>query len=246
MIKYNHIVIALAFLAVFSFSCDKDSKCLKTSGDNTSEIRTISSNFEVVELNDKINLYIKQDSVVSLRVEAGANLLPLITTEVSNNLLKIKSDNRCDFLRSYDKAINVFLSVPNLKKITYNGYGAINTVNTLTFPELVLEANKATGSIKMALITDYLKVLQHTGPADFTFYGSSKKTYLYTIGNGWFHFENFESDEVHVNTSGTGDVIVNAKSNLLVELYAIGNVYYYGNPTLTITNHTGSGEVKKR
>jgi len=98
----------------------------------------------------------------------------------------------------------------------------------------------------MALITDYLKVLQHTGPADFTFYGSSKKTYLYTIGNGWFHFENFESDEVHVNTSGTGDVIVNAKSNLLVELYAIGNVYYYGNPTLTITNHTGSGEVKKR
>lgn len=246
MIKNTNIFIALAFLAAVSFSCDKESKCVKSSGNDVVEERTISSSFETIELNNKINLYIKQDSVFSFKVQAGSNLLPLITTEVAGNQLTIKSDNKCSFLRSYDRAINVFLSTPNLKKIVYKGQGNIYSGNMLTFPDFTIEADKATGSVNMGLTTDYLRILQHTGPADFTFVGSSKKTYLYTNGNGWYHFENFSSDDAHVNTSGTGNVILKANNSLLVELYAIGNVYYYGSPTLTISNQTGTGEVKKR
>lgn len=227
-------------------SCDKENSCVKTSGNNVVEDRTVSPSFENIELNDKINLIIRQDSVFSLKVEAGANLMPLITTEVANNQLVIKSDNRCDFLRSYDVPINVFLSTPNIKKITYKGQGNVSSSNTLTYPDFMIESDKGTGSFNLSLTTNNLKILQHTGPADFTVVGSAKYTYLYTNGNGWFHFENFSSDEAQVNTSGTGDVILKANNSLLVELYAIGNVYYYGNPALTISHHTGSGEVKKK
>lgn len=239
-------MLNLVSLTVVLFSCDKENTCVKTSGNNTTENRSISQQFDIIELDSKINLILRQDSVVSLQVEAGANLLPLITTAVSSNQLIIKSDNKCDFLREYNKPINVYLSIPNLKKITYKGQGNISSANTLNFPSLEIESNKGTGSINLALVTDNLKILEHTGPADFTFIGSSQNTYLYTNGNGWFHFENFNSDYVQVNTSGTGDVIVKANNSLLVELYAIGNVYYYGNPTLTVSQHTGSGEIKKR
>lgn len=245
MIRNTNIFIALFFLAAFSFSCDKENKCLKTSGNNTIEERTISSNFETIELNNKINLVIKQDSIFSIKVEAGANLLPLITTEVVGNQLIIKSDNKCSFLRSYNKAINVFLSTPNLKKINYKGQGNIYSGNMLSFPDFTIEANKATGSVKMGLTTNYLRILQHTGPADFTFVGSANDTYLYSLGNGWFHFENFSSNNVHVNSGGTGDFLVKANTTLLVELYSIGNVYYFGNPVLTVSKKTGSGEIKK-
>ncbi len=227
-------------------SCDKENTCVKSSGTVVKEARIVDEHFENIELNDKINLIIRQDTVFALNVEAGANLLPLITTEVVNNQLVIKSDNKCSFLRSYDKPINIYLYIKNIKKISIKGQGNITSSNTLLFPEFTIEAFKATGSVQLAIFTDYLKILQHTGPADFTFTGGSKYTYLYTNGNGWFHFENFNSDDAQVNTSGTGDVILKATKTLLVELYAIGNVYYYGNPIVTISQHAGSGEIKKR
>ncbi|MBI2280212.1 MAG: DUF2807 domain-containing protein [Bacteroidetes bacterium] len=239
-------LIILFTIGSLFVSCDKENTCVKTSGDTITEERAVSQSFENIELNDKINLIIRQDSVFSLKVVGGANLMPLITTEVAANQLIIKSDNKCSFLRSYDEPINVFLSVPNLKKITYKGQGNISSGNMLVYPDFTIESDKGTGSINLSLTTNNLRILQHTGPADFTVVGSSKYTYLYTNGNGWFYFENFSSDDTHVNTAGTGDAIVRSNNNLLVELYAIGNVYYYGNPTLTVSHHTGSGEVKKR
>lgn len=243
----NRIKYILILFPVFiAVSCDKENQCIKTAGSETTEIRPISSTIETIELSDKINLYIKQDSLASLKVVGGENMLPLVYTDVNGKNLKIHSNNKCDFLRSYDYNLTVFLTVPNLKKIKYNGQGKIASVNTLVFPEFEIEANKATGSVNLALVTDNLKIMQHTGPSDFTFVGSAKKSYLYSIGNGWFHFENFSSNEVHINSHGTGDIIVQANISLLVELYAIGNVYYYGNPLLTISQHTGSGEIKRR
>lgn len=246
MIKNVQIVVLVLFFASAFLSCDKENKCLKSSGDNTIETRSVDVNFTEVEINNKINLIIKHDSTFSLKVEAGANLLPLITTEVSGNLLTIKSDNKCSFLRSYNKTINVYLSTPNLTKINYKGQGDVLSANTLSFPKLVIESNKGTGSFNMGLYCDDLRIMQHTGPADFTFVGGSNSTYLYSNGNGWFHFENFSSNSVHVNSTGTGDMLVKANNSLLVELAGIGNVYYYGNPTVTISSHTGSGEIKKR
>lgn len=248
MINKTNISVLLSFFFVVAmlFSCDKENSCVKTSGPTTSEFRIITGAFDTVELNNKINLILTQDSVFSIKVEAGANLLPLITTDVIDNQLIIKSDNRCNFLRSYTKPINVYLSVPSLKKINYLGQGNISCTNLLTFPTFTIEANKATGSVNLALVNDDLRVMQHIGPADFNFIGSSKRAYLYTNGNGWLHFENFICNDAQVNSSGTGDIILNATNSLLVELYAIGNVYYYGNPMLTVSNHTGSGEIKKK
>ena len=37
-------------------SCDKENSCVKTSGNNVVEDRTVSPSFENIELNDKINL----------------------------------------------------------------------------------------------------------------------------------------------------------------------------------------------
>ncbi len=246
MIKNVQIIVLLLLFGGAFLSCDKESKCVKSSGENTIETRTVNANFTEVVLNNKINLIIKQDSTFSLKVEAGANLLPLITTEVSGNLLTIKSDNKCSFLRSYNKAINVYLSTPNITKINYKGQGDILSANTLTFPNFEIQSDKATGSVNLGLYCNSLKLLQHTGPADFTFVGQAENTYLYSNGNGWFHFENYSSNHVHVNSAGTGDMLVKANTSLLVELSAIGNVYYYGNPTVTIASHSGSGEIKKR
>lgn len=236
----------LLVVACLAISCDKDSKCLKTSGTNITEERLVNQSFESIELNNKINLIITQDSITSLKVEAGSNLMPMISTEIIHNQLVIKSDNKCSFLRSYTKPINVYLSTPNLKIINYKGNGDITATNVLYFPEFIINSEGGTGSVILGIVSDKINLYQHSGPADFTFVGFTKDLYVYSLGTGWFFLDNLYSQTAHVSSNGTGDVTVNTNNTLRVELRYIGNVNYFGNPVIDVTEHSGSGIIVKK
>lgn len=239
-------ILLIFVITLFFSSCDKESSCLKGKGNNVSEQRALTGIVDQLTLDHNINLVLKEDSIVSLTVEGPENLLPKIRTELESNILKIFSENKCSYLRSYDYEITVYLSVPNLKKIDYTGFGNITSEGVLSYPSFTFDSFEGTGKINLLIDAEELSIRQHNGPADFTISGNCKNTYVYTLGNGWFFLQNLQSDKVHVNHAGTGDIFVTANQTLLVELYAIGNVYYFGNPTLSISHHTGSGEIKKK
>ena len=236
----------MAVLLVSHFSCGKDSSCFKTTGKKTSEHRTVTADVHELRLEDNIDLVLTQSNEVGLMVEGGENLLPYINTEISGSELKISSDNKCSFLRAYDQPITVYLSLPSLTKIKYTGKGTISCVDTLNFPDFTFETNQGTGSINLTMNSDKISIFQHTGPSDITISGNSKYLYLYAGENGWLFFNHLEVDYVHTNHAGTGDMIVKANKTLLVELTSIGNIDYYGNPTVTVSVHTGSGQLRKK
>lgn len=228
------------------YGCDKDNKCLKSNGNVVSEMRVVTNQITNIDLDHNIHLIITQDSTPSLRLEGGANLLSKIRTDIESNTLKLYSENKCSYLRSYDNGIKAYLSLPNITHIEYRGFGDITCTNTLNFPSFIIDSRQGTGNINLDINSDEIFIRQHNGPADFSFSGTCKKTYIYTLGNGWFYFQNLESEQVHVNHEGTGDVSVKANNSLLVELYYIGNLYYYGNPTVTVSQHSGSGKIEKK
>jgi len=243
----HNILLGIVFVSVLLFSCGKESSCLKSTGDNTFETRTISKNITQIELEDNVDVVINYSSTASLRVEGGGNLIPYIVTDVDGSNLKIANDNSCNFLRSYDDKVTVHLALPNLKNIKSFGYGNVTSANTLRYTKLSLEMDDAMGSFKLDLDVDEIAIVQHTGAADVTLTGIADKAYLYTHGNGWFFAKDLTAKDAHVNNEGTGDVIVNASNNLLMELYAIGNIDYYGNPiSVTVSQHSGSGAIRKK
>lgn len=238
--------IFIACCVVLFYGCDKESTCLKSNGNIVTEVREVSNTIEKIDLNHNIDLIIKQDSNVSLMVTGGSNLLYNIKTELQGNVLKIFSKNKCSYLRSYDTKIIVQLTLPNLKQIDYRGFGDIYSEGILEFNNFTIDAFEGTGSINLNVVCDEIYLRQHTGPADFNIQGSSNNTYVYTNGNGWLFLQNLESNDVHVNHSGTGDVYVKAYNSLLVELYAIGNINYFGNPDVIVSEYTGSGRIIKK
>ena len=233
-------------LLVSFFSCGKDSSCFKNTGKIITEHRAISADVKEISIDDNIDLVLTQSNEVGLMVEGGENLLPYINTEISGSELKISSDNKCSFLRAYDIPITVYLSLPNITKIYYTGKGTISCTDTLNFSDFTFETNQGTGSINLAMNSDKISIFQHTGPSDITISGNSKFLYLYAVENGWLFFNHLETDYVHTNHAGTGDMIVKANKTLLVELTSNGNIDYYGNPTVTISVHTGSGQLRKK
>jgi len=246
LLKEKYQLAFITVLTVLLFSCGKDSACFKGTGDIVKEQRVISESVTNIITEDNIDIVITQSNDASLTVEAGANLLPYINTDVSGTVLSISSDNRCGMFRDNTIPITVYLLIPNLTKIDYTGQGVITNTGVLMLESLDIESFGGTGSINLNLNVERFTVGQHSGPADFTFTGTAKDVRVYTLGNGWFYMNDFITKKTHVNHSGIGDVIVNTVDELSVELRSRGNVIYYGSPTVSVSPHIGSGKVRKK
>lgn len=241
----NRTPIALLFLLLFVSitGCKKDS-CLKSTGSIVKEKREIQP-FKSLVLNNKINLFITQDTLHRLEVEAGENLLPFITTEITNGKLIIRDNNRCDFLRSYKSEINVYISMLQLDSINFSGSGIIKSVKKITTPYLIIDCWNATGSVNMDIATGYTVANLHSGAADITLSGVTVDAYLYSACSGWIFADKLASYYCLVNQGGTGDFSISVDNFIGVEIKSIGSVFFSGNPVVS-QKITGTGKLLKR
>ncbi len=236
----------LLFLIAFLCSCGKDSSCLKGTGKQITEVRELSVNISEIMLRDNVDLILTQDSVVSLKVKGGENLLPYVKTNIEGNSIEITNNNKCNFLRSYNKSITVYLSTPDINFIDYTGHGDISTTNTFVLDELLFDTKNGTGSVDMSLDIEHFELKSNTGPTDFKMRGKADYLFIFANGNGDFNLEDLLISSCHVSNSGTGDVVVNVKDDLRIELRSLGDVVYYGNPVVDVTINTGKGKIVKR
>src|ERR1035437_4176093 len=94
---FTKISVALFLVALFS-TCKKENlcDCIKRTGAIVTETRTING-FDSIVVQDNMNVFIIQDPNFEVKVEAGKNIVPLITTSVVNGTLTISNNNRCNW-----------------------------------------------------------------------------------------------------------------------------------------------------
>ncbi|MEP6742217.1 MAG: head GIN domain-containing protein [bacterium] len=155
----------------------------------------------------------------SVEVEADDNLLPLITTDVSNNVLHIKSNRSF----SINDPIKVTISVPNLEGISASGAGKID-VRGLKNDKFEIDANGAT-TMKVA--------------------GETKLIDIDTNGAGKIDAHKLRAARGVVEAKGVARVDVNVAEQLEVTVSGPSHVTYEGDPVVRKTVH-GPGTVEKK
>ena len=226
--------------AVLNFSCKKENlfDCLKSTGDVTTERRSISP-FTEVEVHDNVNVIFVQDSETFIEVNAGENLLPLIKTELQSGTLKIENRNTCSWVRDYGIPINVYVHIPLLKKVLTYGSGKISSSNTLQCG--TLEGNsRGTGDIELDV--NAFEIYCKQAIADIIFTGSADYLFIFNTSSGFSLCSGLSVNRATVINLGPGNSYVNACDKLDVEIKSSGNIYYSGNPVLN-SDITGSGQL---
>jgi hypothetical protein len=239
-------ILIFSVIAIFMTRCAKDEGiCAGRTGKIITQER-IALPYHSVEVYDNINLILTQDtSLTGITVEAGENLADGITTEIDSGRLVLRNMNTCNWLRSFEVPVNVYLKFTSLDTLITSAAGNISCTNAWTNDSVYFNVIEGGGQIdlKLDVFKSYLFVRYGTFSVNVS--GFSQVTFISSQGYGPFHAEELSSKFTYVYTFSPNDVFVNASVSLGVEIANIGNVYYRGDPQEVNTVITGEGKLIK-
>lgn len=209
------IVLVVAFAGA---GCHARMGGVKGSGKRVVQKRDIQP-FTSISTEGAYNINVVCQKGQSLEIEGDDNILPLISTDVSNNVLHLKS------IQNYSVAepIELRISLPNLDALSVSGAGNVE-VTALKGERFVIDANGAP-QIKAS--------------------GSAKEVHINANGAGKIDTHSLHASKGTVESKGVARVDVDVADELNVNISGPSTVTYEGDPTINKTIH-GPGKVQKR
>jgi hypothetical protein len=215
MKKLMPAMIALMLVAGCHFKIHDG---VQGSGARQTQKREVAS-FNSISVEGAFDIDVVGQQPASLEIEGDDNILPLVTTEVSNNVLRIKS------LRAYStkESVHLKITVPTLEGLTVSGAGRIDISN---------------------LKGDTFEIDAQGAPA-VTASGEVKTVKIDASGAGKVDAHKLRAANAEVDAKGVVKVEVNATGQLNVTVSGPSHVVYEGNPNVNKTVH-GPGSVEKK
>jgi hypothetical protein len=237
----------LLILITLAYSCKKPDQraCFKKSGELS--IRTYDfGSFSQLHLKEHLSYKLIQDSTNKVLVRGGNNLLNFVEVRGELGLLTIENKNRCNYLRSYEIP-EVEIHYTKLINILFEGTEHLYNEDTLITDYLTLTLRDGAGHMELNVQAIDVNAINTHGWGRLTLKGETQTLRGNLMGDGKFDFSQVTaSNQVKLITSSSIDQRVNAAGvPLNVELNGIGNVYYYGLPSLINNVQYGSGKLIK-
>jgi hypothetical protein len=208
------LAIALVGCSLVSIS-DK----VKGSGVVKTEKRSVAS-FSSLDIACYGSIEVRSQGQTSFEINGDDNIIPLITTEVRDNTLFIRSSKEYD---SRDK-LKIIVSTADLKRLVFSGAGEATLANVKNDRlELVL-----------------------SGAGSLSASGETKDADITLSGAGSVDARNLHSINAKVNSSGVGSVEVYATGQLDARTGGIGEINYYGSPKTVNRQAGGLGSINER
>lgn len=235
------VLLALGALTIMS-GCSL-MNTVDGSGDIRSEVREVPA-FKGIVIKGSADAVITMGANQQLEITTDDNILPILTTTVSNGILTIDSE------KSYSSTNGVKLSitVPQMESIVIKGSGDVsvngNSVESLIVPNFDV-AIEGSGSVEgtglSATNTDV--IIKGSGTIHLS--GEGHELASRISGSGKIFANTFPTSSVDATINGSGEIRVNASEKFEGDISGSGTIYYTGNPKEVITSVSGSGDFIK-
>ncbi len=234
------IILSIFFTTLLSSCIFIGGKRVRGNGKIMTQSRTVNP-FTSIDVRSSIDVYVKQDSVVSVKIEADENLLEYVQVTVDNGTLDIREEKGYN-LRS-TKGIKVYVSGPSFKHFEASGACDIFSENQIKSTEPVSIDLSGACDVKMDLKTPAINV-DLTGAGKITLKGETKDFDIEGSGSTDIRCFELMTENTRVDMSGAGDAEVFASVKLDVHVSGAADVKYKGNATVS-QKVSGAGSVKK-
>jgi hypothetical protein len=190
------------------------------SGQVATETRSVSG-FTAIDLAGSGEVTVEQGNAESLTIEADDNVLPRLTSEVSNSTLKL--DKKPGLTINRQSPIRYRVTVKDLTGIAVSGSGSIQA-QEMPLRTLAVDIS-GSGTVEVS--------------------GSVVDQDIDVSGSGRYNAADLQSEKVTADISGSGEVTVVVSRELTVDISGSGTVTYSGDPSVQ-QSISGSGRLIKK
>lgn len=226
----NFYLIILFYLLI---SCQKGniSDCFVSKGKNISREITFEP-FSSIICYDKVNIFLRQDSTLNspkATISGPENVISNVHFDINNNHCKIWLDMTCHFVRSYDYEIDIILFVKNLHEIEIGAAARLETSDILNTSYLKIKHFAFTDMI-LNLDAGDIEVFLYNA-SHLTMSGNALSIKGIIDHNADLDARNLETQKVLLDHHSPLDSYFRASESIYVNIFNVGNLFYYGNPT---------------
>ncbi|MCJ8211623.1 DUF2807 domain-containing protein [Mucilaginibacter sp. RS28] len=208
------------------------------------ETRNVGS-FSSIEASGSFDVYITQTGTESVKVDAPADMMEKIKTEVSGGVLKLYTKGSWkdwSFFGDHKKVV-IYVTAKQLNGVGLTGSGDVvlkNTINSESFKARISGSGDFTGSVN----TKELEV-GISGSGDMRLSGKANTSAVRLSGSGDYDGKNLVTASTSVHISGSGDASINASNSVDASVSGSGDVRYTGGATNVHSSSSGSGDVRR-
>ncbi|MFC2102366.1 head GIN domain-containing protein [Bacteroidota bacterium] len=205
------------------------------------ETRSVGS-FTGIKVGGAFEVFIKQTGTAGVEVEADADVLPYIITEVSGGILKIGMKKTPPKFWNGVNTLNVFITVADLNALSLSGAVEITTQTAVKGEKLEIEIS---GAVEADLNLDYQKVsMDISGASEIKMEGQAQEVSIEASGASELDAFGFDVKDLSLYASGACDANVSASGVLKISASGACDVRYKGGAS--VNSHTsGACSVKE-
>jgi len=239
------VVVSLLFIVAV---------CAKASASPKSTFKIIAyeivdrhlSGFNSVDLGGPFDVYITQGQEESVKVEAPADMMEHIITEVIDGELKVysKHDNwHWGDLWGNHRKIIVRVVIKEVNSLKIGGSGDMFFREGIKANALKLHIS-GSGDMKGQVEAKTLES-SISGSGDMSLSGTADKSTVSVVGSGDFAARDLITVKTEVRVSGSGDARINASEEVDAAVNGSGDVSYAGKAKVVHKEKTGSGDIRR-
>jgi len=176
--------------------------------------------YTALDVNCPASLEVRLQERETFEISGDDNLIPLITTEVKNNTLYIRSTKEI----APREKLRITLSNPDLASFSFRGAGDANLSN---------------------IKNDRIEIVL-SGAGELTASGETKEASITLSGAGSVDAKNLLAAKAKADSTGVGSLDIYATEQLEAKASGVGEINYYGNPKVVKKNASGIGSINQR
>ena len=233
-------VLSLLFIIVFSSCGEFFGNRIRGNGNIKTESRS-SGEFTGVDVSGAFDLYIKQDTIRTIRIETDENILEHIETISDGQRLIIRPEAGSNLRPTGN--IKVYVSSPVFNRLEASGACDIFSENKIINEHELFIDLSGSCNVKMEFHAPKISA-DLSGSCDIGIKGGTKDFIVDGSGSTNIKCMDLLAENVSIEISGSGSAEVFASVKLDVDISGSGSVVYKGNAKVS-QKVSGSGSVKK-
>lgn len=229
-------------ILVFASSCREIAgRRIRGSGHVITENRS-ESGFNSIDVSGAIDVYVKQDSSTSVKVEADDNIVEYIEVHTNGSTLEIYTENNIRLKPS--NKIKVYVTNPQYKGFQVSGASSIRSENEITSPDVLHVDLSGASEGRLELNAPKVSV-NLTGASNANIRGKTKDFEGGASGASEIRGFDLLTENADVDASGASSIEIYASVKIAGQASGASSINYKGSAQSSV-DKSGASSVNKK